>query len=171
MKLMKICNSRRRGFTLIELLVVVAVMSILTVITVGQFQTAKKKANDVARKGDLNAVSKALQMYFNDYGYFPPETDITWGGTFEDASTSPPYVYMKKLPQENYLTATPYCYKISADGKKFGLFAQLENTVDKECDRNGNNAADDNTYMCNGVGYCYGTASPNTSLSSNGDLQ
>ena len=37
------------GFTLVELLVVIAIMSILTIISVSQFQTAKKKANDVAR--------------------------------------------------------------------------------------------------------------------------
>jgi prepilin-type N-terminal cleavage/methylation domain-containing protein len=61
----------RQGFTLIELLVVITIISILSIITFSQFQTAKKKANDVARKGDLNALVKSLQMYYADYGVFP----------------------------------------------------------------------------------------------------
>jgi type II secretion system protein G len=152
----------KKGFTLVELLVVITIISLLTVITVSQFQTAKKKSNDVARKGDLNAVSKALQMYFNDYGVFPATDVIVWGGTFEDSSVNPAYVYMKKLPRENYTTAKPYCYKTSADLKKYAIFAQLENTVDKECA---------NTYMCNGVSYCYGIVSPNSGLNNDGSLQ
>ena len=164
---------KNKGFTLIELLVVMTILAILTMVTMAQFQTAKKKANDVARKGDLNAVSKALQMFFNDYGYFPLESEIVFGGTFEDDSASPPYVYMKRMPRENVANGKPYCYKVSADRKKYALYAQLENYVDKECDRNGNNIADDTTYMCGtpSVAYCYGITSPNTSLNSSGDLQ
>jgi prepilin-type N-terminal cleavage/methylation domain-containing protein len=151
---------KKSGFTLIELLVVIAIISILTIITVGQFQTARKRANDVARKGDLNSLSKSLQMYFADFGVFPDVDAITWGGTFEDSTVSPPYVYMQKLPRESILSI-PYCYKISADGKKYGLFAQLESTTDIQCA---------NSYVCNGNTYCYGIASPNTSLTPTGDL-
>ena len=149
----------RQGFTLIELLVAISIISILTIITVSQFQGAKKKANDVARKGDLNSTSKALQMYYTDYGVFPAPSSYAvpngWGGTFQDVAT-PPYVYMKKLPIENYLTAKPYCYVTKDLNKKYALFAQLETTTDKEC------AAP--AYTCNGVAYCYGVTSPNTSL-------
>ena len=59
------------GFTLIELLVVITIMSILTVITVSQFQSARQKARDVQRKSDLSSVTKALEMYYADYGRFP----------------------------------------------------------------------------------------------------
>ena len=156
------------GFTLIELLVVMAIMSILVVISVSQFQTAKKKGNDVARKSDLNGVSKALQMYFADYGVMPSVTDgkinnVDWGGEFKDGD----YVYMKVMPKENSLSLPPYCYKTDASLKKYALFAQLENTVDKECDGH--------TYTCeNGTSnktYCFAYVSPNTSLLPNGDLQ
>ena len=144
----------KKGFTLIELLVVIAIISILTIVTVSQFSTAKKKANDVARKGDLNAVSKALQMYYTDYGVFPPVDKISWSSSFTDTGG---YVYMKVLPVENF-TNIPYCYKISQDGKKYALFANLENTTDKECTVD--------AYSCgNRVNaYCYGITSPNTNL-------
>jgi len=161
------------GFTLIELLVVMAIMSILVVISVSQFQTAKKKGNDVARKSDLNGVSKALQMYFADYGVMPSVSDdgkivvggvaVDWGGEFKDGD----YVYMKVMPKENSLSLPPYCYKTDTGLKKYALFAQLENTVDKECDGH--------TYTCeNGTSnktYCFAYVSPNTSLLPNGDLQ
>ncbi len=75
------------GFTLVELLVVIAIMSILTIIAVSQFQNAKKKSRDVQRKGDISAVSKALLMYYTDYGYFPASDNggiegVAWGGNF-----------------------------------------------------------------------------------------
>jgi len=151
---------KKSGFTLIELLVVIAIISILTIVALGQFRTARMRANDVARKGDLNSVSKSLQMYFADFGVFPEVDAISWGGTFQDSTVSPPYIYMQTLPQENILSV-PYCYKISADGKKYGLFAQLESLQDIQCS---------NSYVCNGMTYCYGITSPNTSLTLTGDL-
>ncbi len=160
----------------------ISIISILTVITVTQFQSAKRKANDVARKGDLNSVSKSLQLYFTDYGLFPASSALSggnialnassvWGGAFEDQTVNPAYVYMKKLPIETINPTYQYCYKVSVDLKKFALFAQLENTSDKDCDRNGNNVADDQTYSCGGKLYCYGVTSPNTALNSDGSLQ
>jgi len=50
----------KKGFTLIELLVVVAIISILTIISVSQFNTAKIKARDTQRKADIDSVAKAL---------------------------------------------------------------------------------------------------------------
>lgn len=153
----------KTGFTLIELLVVISIMAILTVITVSQFNTAKKKARDVQRKGDLNALTKALDMYFADYGVLPlayqgkisveRDVGIVWGNEFIDKG----YTYMKVTPKENYLTAFPYCYAVSADLKSYNLFAHLENTSDIECHLE----EEVGSYLCNGVRYCYGVASPN----------
>lgn len=169
----------KRGFTLVELLVVIAIMSILTVITVSQFQTAKRKANDVARKGDLNAVAKALQMYYADYGVMPDMDNINggqikvgnvikaWGHEFNDASG---YVYMKTLPVENNKLLPDYCYKTDANKKVYALFAMLENGVDSQCDRNNDGMADA-TYQCGGKLYCFAYVSPNTSLNSDGSFQ
>jgi len=155
----------KKGFTLIELMIVIAIMGILTMVTVSQFVTAKKKANDVARKSDLNGVSKSLQMYFVDYGKLPDSEDgkiklngqtLEWGGEFKDGD----YVYMKVMPKENSTSLPPYCYKTDTGLKKYALFAQLENTVDKECEGN--------FYTCNGNTYCFAYVSPNTSLDNNG---
>ena len=163
-------KKNNRAFTLIELLVVMSIMGILTVITVSQFQTARKRANDVARKGDLNAVSKALQMYFTDYGEMPEASsdgrimidgeEIDWGGEFKDAGG---FVYMKKLPRENKTGAPEYCYKRSDDKKAYALFAMLENTTDSQC-------IDGISYDCGGKidTYCFAYYSPNVSINSDG---
>jgi len=166
-----------RGFTLVELLIVISIMMILVTITVTQFQTAKRKAADVARKSDLNGVSKALLMYFADYGKFPAASGpgeimiggaaLEWGGELIDGD----YIYMKVLPRENKIGAPPYCYKVddNTTPKKYALFTMLENTTDSECHMNGEVGA----YSCGNAGdvYCFAYVSPNTSLSSDGTLQ
>lgn len=169
----------KKAFTLIELLVVIAIMGVLTTITVAQFQTAKRKANDVARKGDLNSVAKALQMYYTDYGKMPEASvdgkimingvAINWGGEFADASG---YVYMKQLPIENKSGMPDYCYQTDVSQKYYALFAMLENGVDNQCDRNGDGVADQ-TYSCGGNtnAYCFAYYSPNTSLNNDGSFK
>ena len=165
----------RRGFTLIELLVVIAIISILTLITVSQFMTAKKKANDVARKGDLSALSKALLMYYADYGKFPTaaangtvlvtdnadSSTASWGGTFTDNS-SQHYVYMKVMPNEKILKNIQYCYVTDPSGTKFGIFAMLENTTDSQCIMSGPVGAYSH---CGGKTYCFSYVSPNAVVS------
>jgi len=124
-----------------------------------------------------NGVSKALLMYFADYGKFPAASGpgeimiggaaLEWGGEFIDGD----YIYMKVLPRENKIGASPYCYKVddNTNPKKYALFTMLENTVDSECHLSGEVGA----YSCGNAGdkYCFSYVSPNTSLSSDGTLQ
>ena len=164
----KLIVKRKNGFTLVELLVVISIMSILTIITVSQFETARKKARDVQRKADLSSLSRALQMYYTDYGVFPNVVDgigiseAPWGGTFQDASG---YVYMKVMPKENSDSTHPFCYKVDALKKKMALFSILENTADKECDHNGDGVCNDlDAVTCNGKNYFYYITSPNAAV-------
>jgi len=154
-------NKKHTGFTLVELLVVIGIMSILTVVSVSQFNTASKRGRDTQRKGDLSALSKALLAYYADQGVFPPEASVDIiTGTGELKSLSGDYVYMKVLPKENYkeqLKMPDYCYVIDSTGQKFGLFAQLEVETDKDCEGH--------DYSFCGETYCFGTVSPNTVVS------
>lgn len=159
----------KKAFTLVELLVVIAIMSILTTITVSQFQTAKRKANDVARKGDLNSVAKAIQMYYADYGKMPGASSdgkimvgtrtINWGSEFADDSG---YIYMKQLPKENKTGMPAYCYKTDANNKAYALFAMLENTQDSQCV-----GGSTPKYQCGSNLYCFAYISPNIKLDEN----
>lgn len=112
---------KTKGFTLIELLVVIAIISILTVISVSQFNTAKTKAKDTQRKADVDSVYKAVNMYYADYGHFPPQGSIVWGGEFVDGD----YYYMKKVPTENILE-TQMCYLPNDELSSYVLFANME---------------------------------------------
>lgn len=157
-----------KGFTLVELLVVIALIGILTMITASTFVTAQIKGRDIKRKADLNSLSKALQMYYNDFGKFPDATpdsspdsskiNLNIGGSLAANN----YVYMVVIPTEEKLTDKPYVYEVSSKGKSYNLFADLENREDKEClkDMSDNNGK----YSRSSNYYCYGIASPNTSV-------
>jgi prepilin-type N-terminal cleavage/methylation domain-containing protein len=162
-------NKKRKAFTLIELLVVMAIMGILTIITVSQFETARRKARDVQRKGDLSALQKALLIYYADYNEFPETinndavTSDLWcteaDCEFDDGTGEPEGVYMKVLPVENRDGQPPYCYVVSDDGKQFALYGILENTDDIDCRQ------DDGAFRfqgkCGDNNYCLIYASPN----------
>lgn len=53
------------GFTLVELLVVVAIIAILAVIGFTVFANLQRGARDARRKADLDAITKAMEMHFN----------------------------------------------------------------------------------------------------------
>jgi prepilin-type N-terminal cleavage/methylation domain-containing protein len=149
-------NKKRKGFTLIELLVVMAIMGILTIITVSQFKTARWKAFDVQRKGDLSALRSALLTYYADYNEFPDQINENSGDVTECSSNESCYqtseqwctdlscefkddsgevegIYMKVLPRENKDEYPPYCYVVSADNKQFALYGILQSTNDSDC--------------------------------------
>jgi len=155
----------KEGFTLVELLVVIAIMSILTIITVSQFQSAKRKSRDVQRKGDISAVSKALMMYYTDYGYFPESSagqvsGAAWGSSFEDAD----YVYLKVMPRENG-SGPEFCYVTNGgtEPSMFGLFSTLEN--EEDMDYNKLSGSDYGPFAgCGADVYHFAILSPNASI-------
>lgn len=67
-------KSEKRGFTLIELLVVVAIIGLLASIVLASLNSARKKARDSRRMGDVKSVQNALELYANDNGGVYPRT-------------------------------------------------------------------------------------------------
>lgn len=166
----------QRAFTLVELLVVMAIISILATVIIGGFRSSQMRGRDSGRKSDLKQIATALELFFADYGKYPPAsgtqiaacsynpsngtgTACAWGtGTMSDGKTT----YMRTVPAD-LVSAQNYVYRVSSTQNMFQLFARLENTQDKNC-INGNCTNPGITVTCGGVYTCnFGVTSPNTS--------
>ena len=73
-------QSSIRSFTLIELLVVIAIVGLMSSIVLVSLQGMRAKARDAKRISDLQAVSKAMQMYYVKYGEYPPSPNYCCSG-------------------------------------------------------------------------------------------
>lgn len=68
----KVLNQKKtRGFTLVELLVVISIIAILSITGLTLFSGVQKNARDAKRRGDGNAIAKALEAYYlaNNFNY------------------------------------------------------------------------------------------------------
>lgn len=132
----------RRGFTLIELLVTMSILAILSTLVAINIQGNLAKARDGRRKSDLSQIKTSLNLYYNNYGYYPPSNDSThqitgcdsgdcaWGSAWTKSNTN----YMKILPADPLNNATyKYGYqRPTSDGNSFTLWARLEATTDPD---------------------------------------
>jgi len=126
------------------MLIILIVIGILGIITFNQFSLASAKSRDADRMSSLHELSKAVRLYYKDYGKLPSENEINklWGKEWQDGN----YIYLKLMPKENYLNKE-FCYQVSADGKNFLFFAELENKTNVDCK--------EDFWECGGVKYCY----------------
>ena len=144
---------RARGFTLIELLVVIAIIGLLSTVVIASVGSARKKARDATRIANLTAIRVALELYYDDHGYYPQSAcgwdcagyttsynTVDW--TNLEAELLP---YLANLPIDPinsnciaYSTAKCYSYGYGNVGKdtfrhNYDLFAQLETDHPERC--------------------------------------
>lgn len=62
---------KKSGFTLIELLVVVAIIGLLSTLSVLALNTARARSRDARRISDIKQIQTALEMYYNAAGGYP----------------------------------------------------------------------------------------------------
>ncbi len=146
-------KKRLQGFTMIELIVVIAILGLLSTIGLVSFRTAQIKGRDAQRKSDLTQIQKALEIYYNDYGYYPTD-DYPASGSFADAKGT---LYMKEIPEDPKFSTYPYF----SDGTFYILYARLENSQDP-CFENG--LCKDYGLACGEENCNYAVASPNQTL-------
>lgn len=64
------------AFTLIEIVVVIGIMATLTAIIYSSFDGSKAQSRDQKRVSDISAIQLALELHFNQKGYYPATLDI-----------------------------------------------------------------------------------------------
>lgn len=68
-------HAPHRGFTLIELLVVIAIIGILSSIVLSSLAIARDKAGTAVGVSTQREVQKALEQYYDDMGFYPPDVN------------------------------------------------------------------------------------------------
>ena len=115
----------KKGFTLIELLLVIIILGFLTSLIAGNFFTSLKKGRDARRKGDLEQIQRALEMYYEDNRAYPTQAagaGFVFGGDFSSSGKT----YMKKVPNDP-VAGKNYKYETDSNGSYYKLYACLEN--------------------------------------------
>jgi general secretion pathway protein G len=145
---LKLNRRRNHGFTLLELLVVMVIIGLLAAIGIGGLISSQQKGRDARRKQDLESIKTALEVYYNDYGFYPQSSadgriagcganadqPCDWGGPFQAAAT-----YMVQLPQDP-VDGKQYYYFYNDSNKSYQLYAELENKKDKDLQHYGKDA-------------------------------
>lgn len=143
-------NTKRnkKGFTLIELLVVISIISLTGSLVLAALNTARAKARDAKILADVRSLVTALDLYYNDYGQYPPfrpSSSFWWGNrlagmygdataaTFKDA-ISP---YMKTLPNPGSVARPGFKFGTSQSrisySRPYFSWATTNNEVSQAC--------------------------------------
>lgn len=124
------------GFTLIELLIVIAIIGVLTGISVFALTGSRESARDTKRKTDLEQIRSALEIYKSDCNRYP--ASLSFGSTLVGNGTNCPAanVYMQVVPQDT-VTGKNYAYRATGTpATTYVICASMEDsaaTADPRC--------------------------------------
>lgn len=139
-------GKNKGGFTLIELLVVIAIIALIAALSIIAINRSRMLARDAKRKADLKNIVVALEMYYQEYGVYPPAGSCAYGTNCYVYSTSgaswlaplKPYISPPIDPINNQAgpwMSGRYSYSygnVTANGQEYDLVGQLENANDPD---------------------------------------
>ncbi len=70
--------SVKKAFTLIELLVVISVIGLLAGVVLVSMNGLRAKARDSKRVSTIEQIQKALELYYNENGFYPQTPSDGW---------------------------------------------------------------------------------------------
>lgn len=142
-----------QGFTLIELLVVIAIIGLLASVVMASLNSVRAKGRDAKRKADFSQIVRALELYYDTYGRYPPSTPVCNGSenahgdswcrdTRSNDGVTPIQNWIPGLQEflpsmphnaKPYSPVGPWPYHYRSDlPNRYYLFTALENTSDKD---------------------------------------
>jgi prepilin-type N-terminal cleavage/methylation domain-containing protein len=100
----------KKGFTIIELLVVSAIIAVLALIVIVSYTESKKKSRDSRRVVDMNSISSALALYYDENKKYAP--DITGCDTSKGYSNDCNVTVLHDFVGNNWGTESNMLYAI-----------------------------------------------------------
>jgi type II secretory pathway pseudopilin PulG len=121
-------------------MVVMIIMGVLVTLGISAFTSSQTKSRDLRRKGDIRAISEALEAYYSDKGRYPEGQTgdmygclgaqvCAWGAQWQDDLGT---IYMTKLPADPGSTKYRYYYVAPSTGRSYKLYVHLENSLDPD---------------------------------------
>jgi general secretion pathway protein G len=83
---------QKQAFTLIELLVVISILGLLASLILVSFNSTREKAKRTVALSNQRQLQKAMELYYNDMGFYPPDVNRGW-----DPGISKPLPYNADL--------------------------------------------------------------------------
>ncbi len=127
------------GFTIMEILIVMAVIVILSGITLGaNIKSVYEKSRDSKRKQDLSKLSRILEDYYNDHQNYPRQNYPSDGQIFDSPWGSAFTINAPSLPHDPLYPNQEYFYQTGPDIQNFYvIYTKLEDANDPDIVRVG----------------------------------
>jgi general secretion pathway protein G len=118
------CNvDHRSGFTLLELLITIAIIGLLTGISIFALSGAREQARDGKRKSDLETIRSALELYKADCNVYPSTISVT---SITGSCTGGSNTYLTVVPKDP-TSDSYYDYEPNGTNTSYTLCTYLEN--------------------------------------------
>lgn len=118
---------KNKGFTVLELLVSVAIIAMLSAITMAFISAAREKSRDAKRMSALHQLQNALNIYVTQVGRFPIALGATaLSGTDAVSETLVNQDAMKAASVDPLYPQYVYVYQSNSDGTVFTISFCLE---------------------------------------------